>query len=116
MNEDRVPYDAEHAIVRDFGRFEVVAVWTADTALAEQLRVAGMDVFDQLTLNPRNEIEAVARLSRTYKADGYEVSGWHLSSAEGGWRADYVASNKREALKEFRAAIIDYFTPSRRSS
>lgn len=106
---ERRPYDAEHVLIRDFGK-HVLAYWTEDPELARQLQEAsGDEEFDRVFLNPRVDIHVIAHVDRIYKRDGYNLSGWTLSKSGLGGGCDHAGPNKAGALKALKKAIAEHF-------
>lgn len=110
MSGEKLPYGAEHVIVRDFG-LQVEAVWTGDPDLEAQLRHGDEATYRRLMLTPANEIEPIASISRVYKYEGYTESGWLIGGNGYNAGREYAATTKVEAMKMLRQAVTDYFIP-----
>jgi 5'(3')-deoxyribonucleotidase len=99
------PYDAKHVIYRDSGHM-VHALWAANPEHARQLAdpTTPEEVINRLWF--RDDVEIVATATRHYKRDGAGFSGWVIECM--GDPTDSIRT-KREAVKQLRMAVADYF-------
>lgn len=102
MATEKLPYDAKHVFIIDEGH-SVYAFWTADPVKAADAKAGRLDVGDIIM---SYDFQVIASMSRFYKRDGADFSGWVVESR--GHNSDGIP-NKRDAMRELRAAIAEYF-------
>jgi hypothetical protein len=96
----RRPYSAENVRIVDGGAV-VSAVWVSDPTVDPAVALENI-----LRRDLPYEVEVVAEATRSYKRDGADFSGWVVAS-----RNNYSdpIPNRRDAMRELRFSIRDYF-------
>lgn len=98
----RTPYDAEHVAIVDNGS-TITALYIPNPEDAKRPAY----VLDHILDRSRFEyVEVVADATRFYKREGATFSGWIVRT--GIYYSDPIA-NKRDAMKELRRTITEYF-------
>lgn len=104
----RTPYSAEYVHVVDMG-FTVWALYIPNPEHARDPR----NVADNILDRKYADVELIATAERFRKCDGNGFSGWVV--AGNGGNSDPIPT-KRQAMRDLRAVICDYFKPSEGST